>query len=123
MQLPTCTLDQHAKNYLEIADEKPPREDLDKLKTIKIRNYKGHYNEILLVQYLLAKATNLSCLTVIAPRENLETEYSKDPSDRLRFLHMQLSLFAKTSENAQIRFSECDTDGIQPTHSEAFFKF
>jgi FBD len=108
---------------MEIPTEEPPREDLDKLTTIKIRNYKGHYNEICLVQYLLAKATNLSTLTVIAPKENLETEYSKDPSDRLRFLHMQLSLFPKASENAQILFSECDIDGSQPTHAEAFFKF
>jgi FBD len=123
LQLPTCTLDQHVENYMEIPDEEPPREDLDKLMTIKIRNYKGHYNEIRLVQYLLAKATNLNSLTVIAPKENLEMEYSKDPSDRLRFLHMQLSLCPKASENAQIFFSECDIDGPQPSHAEAFFMF
>lgn len=110
-------------NYMEIPDEEPPREYLDKLKTIKIRNYKGHYNEVRLVRFLLAKATNLISLIIIAPRENFEKEYSKDPSDWLRSLHMQLSCFQKASESAQICFSEYDIDGIQPTHSEAFFKF
>ncbi|KAJ1703987.1 hypothetical protein LUZ63_003766 [Rhynchospora breviuscula] len=122
VELPTCN-DQHAENYMEIEDEEPPKDCLDKLKTIKVRNYKGHHNEVRLVQYLLLKATNLNSLVVIVSRESLEPEYSKDPSGQLRFLHMQLSLFRKASENAQIVFCECDIDGIQPTHSEVFFKF
>ncbi|KAJ3679439.1 hypothetical protein LUZ60_017450 [Juncus effusus] len=126
IELPTCSLDAYAINYMAIQDENPPEESLEKLKTIKIKNYKGHRNETRLIKYLLSKSPYLKSLIIISPKENLDLvleEYSNDPSKLSHFLRMQIFLLPKASKNAQIIFCENDEGLIQPTHSELFCRF
>ncbi|KAL6629866.1 hypothetical protein ACP70R_029631 [Stipagrostis hirtigluma subsp. patula] len=124
VQLPTNTRDSFTENFLEVAEEGPPKCGLENLWLVKMTNFKGHRNEMQLVDFLLRKASSLKKLFLIAPKEDHPQGIRKVQSDALpHFLKTEVSLLERASANTQIVFSEPDGPQIQPLHSEVFVRF
>lgn len=123
MQLPTNTGDAFTENFLKVAEEDPPKGGLENLCLAKMTNFKGHRNEMQLVEFLLRKSSSLKKLFVIAPKEDHPQGLRKIQSDTLPdFLKKEILHLERASANTQIFFSEPDAQ-TQPLHSEVFVRF
>lgn len=126
IELPTYMRDASMEIFLEVAEERPPGNCFEQLETIKINSFKGHNNEMQLTRFLLSSAACLESLVIVAPKEHMGEEYSKNAvdgySEMMQFLRTQLSLMTKASANAQILLSEHDDNRLRPTHAEAYCK-
>ncbi|XP_062224029.1 F-box protein At5g03100-like [Phragmites australis] len=126
VQLPAYTHDSFTENFLEVAEEEPPKGGLENLWLVKMTNFKGHRNEMQLVEFLLRKASCLKKLFLIAPKEDHHQGLRKVQSDVLmlsNFLKTKILLLERASANTQIIFSEPDGHQIQALHSEVFVRF
>lgn len=124
MQLPMNVRDSFTENFLEVAEEEPPKGGLEKLSLAKMTNFKGHRNEMQLVEFLLRSSSCLKKLFLIAPMEDHLQGLCKIQSDVLpNFLTTEILLMERASANAQIIFSEPDGPQVQPLHSEVFVRF
>ncbi|XP_062218253.1 F-box/LRR-repeat protein At3g26922-like [Phragmites australis] len=124
VQLPTNTNDSFTENFLEVAEEEPPKGGLENILLVKMTNFNGHRNEMHLVEFLLRKASCLKKLLLIAPKEDHPQGLRKIQSDVLpNFLKTQILHLERASDNAQIIFSEPDGPRIEPLHSEVFVRF
>ncbi|XP_047080972.1 putative F-box/FBD/LRR-repeat protein At2g05300 [Lolium rigidum] len=122
VQLPTNTHDSFTKNYLDVAEEEPPEGGLENLELVKMTNFKGHHNEMRLVDFLLRNASCLSKLLLLAPKEDHPQGLQKIHSDVLP--HFQKGeILEKASASTQIFFSEPGSSQVQPLHSEIFIRF
>lgn len=124
VQLPTNVRDSFTENFLEVAEEEPPKGGLENLWLAKMTNFKGHRNEMQLVEFLLRKSSCLKKLFLIAPTEDHPQGLRKIQSDVLpSFLKTEIMHLERASANTQIIFSEPDGPQIQPLHSEVFVRF
>ncbi|GJM90264.1 hypothetical protein PR202_ga06526 [Eleusine coracana subsp. coracana] len=124
VQLPTNTRDAFTENFLEVAEEEPPKGGLENLWLVKMTNFKGHRNEMQLVDFLLRKASCLKKLFLIAPKEDHPRGFRKIQSDVLpNFGKTEILLLERASANVQIVFSEPNDPETQPLHSEVFVRF
>ncbi|KAL6888700.1 hypothetical protein ACP4OV_009726 [Aristida adscensionis] len=124
VQLPTNTIDSFTENFMEVAEEGPPKGGLENLSLAKITNFKGYRNEMQLVEFLLREASSLRKLFLIAPKEDHPQGLRKIQSHVLpHYLKNEVLLLERASANAQILFSETDNPQIQPLHSEVFLRF
>ncbi|CAN6247115.1 unnamed protein product, partial [Urochloa humidicola] len=124
VQLPTNVRDSFTENFLEVAEEDPPKGRLENLWLAKMTNFKGHRNEMQLVEFLLRKSSCLKKLLLIAPTEDHPQGLRKIQSDVLpNFLKTEIMHLERASANTQIIFSEPDGPQIQPLHSEVFVRF
>jgi hypothetical protein len=123
-QLLTNTHDSFTENFLEVAEEEPPKGGLENLWFVKTTNFKGHRNEMQLLGFLLRKASCLKKLFLVAPKEDHSQGHRKIQSDVLStFLKNEILLLEKGSPNVQIIFSEPNVPETQPLHSEVFVRF
>uniref|UniRef100_A0A1D1XKE1 F-box protein At3g62230 n=1 Tax=Anthurium amnicola TaxID=1678845 RepID=A0A1D1XKE1_9ARAE len=111
--------------------EGPQSVSFEHLKTVKMTNFKGSHSELELVKFLLARATNLEYMVLVAPpipmldddRSKL-VEYLKSESRivanlDLKALYTQLVSLPKASSHVQIvlsKYQEADSS-LNPTHS------
>ncbi|WOL10593.1 F-box/LRR-repeat protein [Canna indica] len=106
--------------FLAVLEGEPPEVDFECLKTIKINNFKGHINEMWLVNFLLEKASSLESLVVVAPKELVGDELNKNMVDGcpnfLHFFETQLTNFTRGSVSAHITLSEHGDRKFCPTH-------
>ncbi|TVU32670.1 hypothetical protein EJB05_24413 [Eragrostis curvula] len=124
VQLPTNTRDSFTENFLEVAEEEPPKGGLENLWLVKMTNFKGHRNEIQLVDFLLRKANHLKKLFLIPPKEDHSRGLRKTQVDVLpNFIKTEILLLERASANVQIIFCESDGPETQPVHSEVFVRF
>ncbi|KAF8776366.1 hypothetical protein HU200_003598 [Digitaria exilis] len=124
VQLPMNIRDSFTENFLEVAEEEPPKGGLEKLSLAKMTNFKGHRNEMQLVEFLLRRSSCLKKLFLIAPMEDHPQGLRKIQSDVLpNFLTTEILHMERASPNTQIIFSEPDGPQIQPLHSEVFVRF
>uniref|UniRef100_A0ACD5V8J7 Uncharacterized protein n=1 Tax=Avena sativa TaxID=4498 RepID=A0ACD5V8J7_AVESA len=122
VQLPTNTHDSFTKNFLDVAEEEPPEGGLENLELVKMTNFKGHHNEMRLVDFLLRNASSLNKLFLVAPKEEHPQGLQKIQTDVLpNFLKEEI--LEKASANTQIFFSEPGSSQVQPLHSEIFIRF
>ncbi|CAL5060160.1 unnamed protein product [Urochloa decumbens] len=122
VQLPTNIRDSFTENFLEVAEEDPPKGGLENLWLAKMTNFKGHRNEMQLVEFLLRKSS-LKKLLLIAPTEDHPQGLRKIQSDVLpNLLKTEIMHLERASANTQIIFSEPDGPHIQPLHSEVFVR-
>ncbi|CAM0946759.1 unnamed protein product [Alopecurus aequalis] len=122
VQLPTNTHDSFTKNYLEVAEEEPPEGGLENLELVKMTNFKGHHNEMRLVDFLLRKGSCLNKLFLVAPKEDHPQGLQKIQSDVLPHF-LKGEILERASANTQIFFNEPDRSLVQPLHSEIFIRF
>lgn len=107
--------------------EEPSECIFDHLKTIKINRFQGLKNEMLLVKFLLQKATKLEFLVLVAPKYNLDERVENHSallatSSEKPFQHLpeRLSRLPKASIDVQIILREYweDDDTLCPMHTE-----
>lgn len=87
------------------------------LKRIKMNNFKGHRNEMLLLDFLLLVAVNVENIILVFPDEY---GTSTSSADRVALCH-ELSRRPRASNNVQLllAYASQDIQGmIWPTHSE-----
>ncbi|PAN04125.1 hypothetical protein PAHAL_1G044100 [Panicum hallii] len=124
VQLPTNIHDSFTENFLAVAEEEPPKGGLENLCLAKMTNFKGHRNEMQLVEFLLRKSSCLKKLILTAPTEDHPQGLRKIQSDVLpNFPKTEILHLERASANTQIIFSEPDGPQIQPLHSEVFVRF
>jgi hypothetical protein len=105
-----------------VAEEEPPEGGLENLELVKMTNFKGHHNEMRLVDFLLRNASSLNKLFLVSPKEEHPQGLQKIHSDVLpNFLKEEI--LEKASANTQIFFSEPGSSEVQPLHSEIFIRF
>ncbi|XP_073008856.1 putative FBD-associated F-box protein At5g53635 isoform X1 [Typha latifolia] len=128
IELPTSMRDPFVEKYLEVVEEESPDDGLENIRMIKMNSFKGHYNEMRLVRFLLEKASRLDSLIIVAPQDHhLKSEKhcrngAACQPNVLDLLRLQLSCLTKASENAQIILSGDDDYPIRPTHSQVYLK-
>ncbi|KAJ1277979.1 hypothetical protein BS78_04G044700 [Paspalum vaginatum] len=124
VQLPTNTRDSFTENFLDILEEEPPIGGLENLWLAKMTNFKGHRNEMRLVEFLLRKSSSLEKLFLIPPKEDHPQGLRKIQSEvPPNFLKTEILHLERASANTQIIFSEPDCPPFQPLHSEVFVRF
>lgn len=122
VQLPTNTHDSFTRNYLDVAEEEQPEDGLENLRLAKMTNFKGHHNEMRLLDFLLTKASCLKKLFLVAPKEDHPQGLRKIQSDVLP-LSRKAEILQRASADTQIVFSGPDSSQVQPLHSEVFIRF
>ncbi|KAJ0980291.1 hypothetical protein J5N97_008546 [Dioscorea zingiberensis] len=92
IELPTGLRDPSLKIFLQVPAEESLDCDLGNLKTVKMRNYKGHKNEMELVKFFLDKASVLEDMVLFTTYSGF---WSASHSKSLKFL-------TKTSVKAKV---------------------
>ncbi|XP_039140148.1 putative F-box/FBD/LRR-repeat protein At3g23955 isoform X4 [Dioscorea cayenensis subsp. rotundata] len=94
IELPNnCSRDPSLKMFLKVSAEKPMDCELGKLKTVKMKSFKGHKNEMELVRFFLDKAPELENMFLFA----------SDSDSRSAFHSMNsLNFRGKASDKAKI---------------------
>lgn len=110
---------------MEVTEEEPPKGGLENLWLVKMTNFKGHRNEMQLVDFLLRKASSLKKLLLVAPKEDHPRGSRKIQPDVLPSFpkKTEILLLERASADVQIVFSEPNDPEIQPLHSEVFVRF
>jgi hypothetical protein len=105
-----------------VAEEEPPEGGLENLELVKMANFKGHHNEMRLVDFLLRNASCLSRLFLVAPKEDHPQGLQKTQSDVLPQFQKG-EILDRASASTQIFFNEPGSSQVQPLHSEIFIRF
>lgn len=107
---------------MDVAEEEQPEDGLENLRLAKMTNFKGHHNEMRLLDFLLTKASCLKKLFLVAPKEDHPQGLRKIQSDVLP-LSRKAEILQRASADTQIVFSGPDSSQVQPLHSEVFIRF
>jgi hypothetical protein len=113
LQLPTSYRVPIDASHDEVGEE-PPEDGLDNLKIVKIMDFNWRRIEVLLVSFLLRKASSLHKLLIVSP--------NVAPLDMPGVPEADQLLLKEAISNGKIVLSESDDAATQPYHSEVFIE-
>jgi hypothetical protein len=101
------------------SEEEPMKGFLENLKLLKMTNFKGGDNEMILVRLVLRNSTSLNQLLLFTSRSDRPEWLREKHVDTSGILEKILPL-KKAWPNAQIILGESDGDAVQPLHRKVY---